>query len=245
MEQVGKQVGQTFVIENRPGAGGTIGANMVAKAAPDGYTILVYGAIASRARALSKLPYDTLNDFIRSMPLGQQPLVVVDVAGKGYKTLGDLVAAGKGKARRAELFDRGRRARPRISAPSACASAPASRRSTFRSRARPKASPRSSRAASISACSRHHDHAAADQATASSSRSPSARTSASLAARRADHDRGGLPPIRSIRSTPALYLPAKTPRDIVEKLHDEIAKALRGAGGAGAAWRRSASSRCR
>src|SRR4051812_27273517 len=47
MDQVGKQVGQTFVIENRPGAGGTIGAGMVAKSAPDGLTILAYGALAS------------------------------------------------------------------------------------------------------------------------------------------------------------------------------------------------------
>src|SRR5262245_140308 len=62
-EQVGKQVGQTFVIENRPGAGGTIGANMVAKAAPDGHTILVYGSIAAANALYTKLPYDTVADF--------------------------------------------------------------------------------------------------------------------------------------------------------------------------------------
>jgi tripartite-type tricarboxylate transporter receptor subunit TctC len=55
-EQVGKQLGQTFVIENRPGAGGTIGANMVAKSAPDGYTVLVYGSIAAANSLYKKLP---------------------------------------------------------------------------------------------------------------------------------------------------------------------------------------------
>src|ERR1700716_2810518 len=96
-EQVGKQVGQTIVVENRPGAGGTIGANMVAKAAPDGYTILVYGALTSAAALYSRLPYDSLSDFIPVMSLGQQPLVVVGAPAKGYKTLGDLIAAGKAK----------------------------------------------------------------------------------------------------------------------------------------------------
>src|SRR5947207_4069428 len=97
MEQVGKQLGQNVIVENRPGAGGTIGANMVAKAAPDGYTVLIYGALASAHALYSKLPYDTLNDLIPVASLGQQPLVVVVSPAKGYKTLGDLVTAGKAK----------------------------------------------------------------------------------------------------------------------------------------------------
>src|SRR5436305_9980681 len=97
MEQVGKQLGQSVVVESRPGAGGTIGANMVAKAAPDGYTILIYGALASAHALYSKLPYDSLTDFIPVASLGQQPLVVVVSPAKGYKTLADLVAAGKAK----------------------------------------------------------------------------------------------------------------------------------------------------
>src|SRR5512140_2578995 len=70
-EQVGKQVGQTFVIENRVGAGGTIGAGMVAKAAPDGHTILVYGSIAAANALYTKLSYDTANDFVPSVLFGQ------------------------------------------------------------------------------------------------------------------------------------------------------------------------------
>src|SRR5439155_8666271 len=96
-KQVGKQVGQTFIVENRPGAGGTIGANAVAKSPPDGYTILAYGAMASAHALYSKLPYDTLNDFVPVISLGQQPLVIVTSPAKGYKTLADLIAAGKAK----------------------------------------------------------------------------------------------------------------------------------------------------
>src|ERR1700716_433141 len=91
-EQVGKQVGQTFVIENRVGAGGTIGANMVAKAAPDGHTILVYGSIAAASALYPKLPYSTVADFTPVVPFGQTPLVVVAGAGR-YKTLAELIAA--------------------------------------------------------------------------------------------------------------------------------------------------------
>ncbi len=95
MDQVGKQLGQTIIIENRPGAGGTIGANMVAKSAPDGYTILAYGALATAHALYTKLPYDTLNDFVPVIALGQQPLAVVTSPSKNYKTLAALIAAAK------------------------------------------------------------------------------------------------------------------------------------------------------
>src|SRR6478736_6745314 len=97
MDQVGRQLGQNVIIENRPGAGGTIGANMVAKAAPDGYTVLVYGALASAHALHEKLPYDSLNDLIPVASLGQQILVVISSPAKGYKTLADLIAAAKAK----------------------------------------------------------------------------------------------------------------------------------------------------
>jgi tripartite-type tricarboxylate transporter receptor subunit TctC len=95
-EQVGRQVGQTFVIENRPGAGGTIGANVVAKAAPDGHTILVYGSIAAANALYAHLPYDTVADFTPVVPFGETPLVVVTAAGR-YNTLAELLAAAKAR----------------------------------------------------------------------------------------------------------------------------------------------------
>jgi tripartite-type tricarboxylate transporter receptor subunit TctC len=94
-EQLTRQLGQTFVVENRGGAGGTIGAGLVAKSAPDGYTILAYGALATEQALYSKLPYDTLNDFVPVANFGQQPQALTTAPSKPYRTLGDLVAAGK------------------------------------------------------------------------------------------------------------------------------------------------------
>src|SRR5262249_35352944 len=83
MEQVAKQVGQTIVIENRPGAGGTIGANTVAKSAADGYTILAYGAMASAHALYPKPPYDAPTASFRVRGLGQRPPVLGGAPSRG------------------------------------------------------------------------------------------------------------------------------------------------------------------
>jgi len=95
-DQMGRQLNRTVVVENRPGAGGTIGAGMVARAAPDGHTALAFGALATANALHSKLPYDTLNDFVPVIAFGIQPLVIVASPQK-YKTLADLIAAAKAK----------------------------------------------------------------------------------------------------------------------------------------------------
>lgn len=97
-EQLSQQLGQTIVVENRPGAGATIGAGFVAKSDPDGYTILVSGAIHTIAPALyPKLTYHPGRDFAAVVPLGISPNLLVVSPAKGFKTAGDLVAAAKSK----------------------------------------------------------------------------------------------------------------------------------------------------
>ena len=77
-EQLSKQLGQTIVIESRPGAGGTIGVGQAARAAPDGYTILFHSATFSASYVTHKtLPYDTLTDFIPVSAVGISPSVLV------------------------------------------------------------------------------------------------------------------------------------------------------------------------
>jgi tripartite-type tricarboxylate transporter receptor subunit TctC len=98
LEQVSKQVNRPIVVENRPGAGGTLGVAAVAKAAPDGHTILVHSSSFSSAYSLHKnLPYDTFADFAAVIPLGRTPTVLVVSPSKGYKTAADLIAAAKAK----------------------------------------------------------------------------------------------------------------------------------------------------
>jgi tripartite-type tricarboxylate transporter receptor subunit TctC len=71
-QKVGEQLNQQFVIDNRPGAGGTIGAAFVAKSPADGYTIMVYSAtLIANAHMYKKLPYDALKDFTGITPVAR------------------------------------------------------------------------------------------------------------------------------------------------------------------------------
>lgn len=85
-EKLSTSLGQTVVIENKPGAGGTIAANQVAKANPDGYTLLVHssGHVVNPA-IYPNLPYDTLNDLVGITSLASLPNVMVVSPSKDTK----------------------------------------------------------------------------------------------------------------------------------------------------------------
>jgi tripartite-type tricarboxylate transporter receptor subunit TctC len=95
-QKLGEAWGQQVLVDNRAGAGGTIGAGMVAKSPADGYTLLVHSAAqAVNAAIYPNLPYDTLKDFVQVVPLGGQPNVLVTAPASGYKTVADLIADAK------------------------------------------------------------------------------------------------------------------------------------------------------
>ena len=98
MQKVSEYWGQPVVPENRAGAGGSIGSAVVAKAAPDGYTLLINSsAHAVNPAIYAKLPYETTRDFIDIVPLTMQPNVLVVSASSPYRTLMDFVNAAKAK----------------------------------------------------------------------------------------------------------------------------------------------------
>jgi len=90
--------GQPVVVENRPGAGGTLGATQVAKGEADGHTLLVVstGHVVNPV-LYSNLQYDTLGDFSGVTPLASLPSVLVVGAGSPYKTVAELIAAARAK----------------------------------------------------------------------------------------------------------------------------------------------------
>jgi tripartite-type tricarboxylate transporter receptor subunit TctC len=95
-EQLGPALGQPIVIEYRLGAGGAVGAASVAKAEPDGYTLLAHSvAIAVMASTVLNAGYDAAKDLAAVAPMANVPLVLV--AQPKYKTVADLVAAGKAR----------------------------------------------------------------------------------------------------------------------------------------------------
>jgi tripartite-type tricarboxylate transporter receptor subunit TctC len=97
-EQLATQLGQPIVVENRPGAGTTTGTAVVAKAAADGYTLLVNSSAHTIAPSLyPALGYDVSRDFAAVVPLGVVPSVLLASPARGFKTAADLVAAAKAK----------------------------------------------------------------------------------------------------------------------------------------------------
>jgi tripartite-type tricarboxylate transporter receptor subunit TctC len=98
LEQLSAQLGQPIVVENRVGAGGTIGSAVVAKSEPDGYTILAHGSALTIAPALYKgLPYHPARDFIAVVPVGISASVLVVSPAKGVSSAAELVAVAKAR----------------------------------------------------------------------------------------------------------------------------------------------------
>lgn len=91
-------LGQQVVVENRPGAGGQIGTAYVAKAPPDGYTLLnVESSFTSNPSLFTKLPYDTLRDFVPITLLATAPNVLIVHPSVPARTLKELVALGRAR----------------------------------------------------------------------------------------------------------------------------------------------------
>jgi tripartite-type tricarboxylate transporter receptor subunit TctC len=99
-DQLSKQLGQGFVVENRTGAGMLVGTTAVAKAAPDGYTLLVglNGNMTVNPSLFAKLPYDPLADFVPVAMLATYPFLVVVNNDLPVKSIKDLIAYLKANA---------------------------------------------------------------------------------------------------------------------------------------------------
>jgi tripartite-type tricarboxylate transporter receptor subunit TctC len=94
------QLGQPIIVENRVGAGGTIGAGVVAKAAPDGYTLLIHSnshTVTASTYTLAQIGYDPARDLVGVAPLALTPSVFVTATSKGFATMQALIDHAKAK----------------------------------------------------------------------------------------------------------------------------------------------------
>jgi tripartite-type tricarboxylate transporter receptor subunit TctC len=95
-DAISKSISQPIIIDNKPGAGGTIAAASVAKSEPDGYTLLIHSSGHALNPAIyPNLPYDTLKDLTGISPMASLPNVMVVSPTRGWKTLADVVHTAK------------------------------------------------------------------------------------------------------------------------------------------------------
>ncbi len=98
LEQLSQRLGQPFIIENRAGAGTATGTTHVARAEPDGHTLLYQSSTLSIIHsANTKRNFDTFADFVPVVPLGAQPTLLIASASKSFKNVQELIAAAKAK----------------------------------------------------------------------------------------------------------------------------------------------------
>src|SRR6266540_5901643 len=91
-------LGQQFIVENKTGAGGSIGTAFVAKSAPDGYTyVFVFDTHAVNPALIPNLPFDTANDLAPVMLVGTAPMAIVTSPAKPYRSFGDVIQAAKAR----------------------------------------------------------------------------------------------------------------------------------------------------
>jgi tripartite-type tricarboxylate transporter receptor subunit TctC len=96
--RLNESMGQQFIVENKPGASGSIGTAFVAKSPPDGYTfVVVFDTHTANPALIPNLPFDTLKDLAPVMLVGTAPMAVVTHPSKPYKTFADVIAAAKAK----------------------------------------------------------------------------------------------------------------------------------------------------
>ena len=224
-EKLSTSWGQPVVIDNKPGAGGTLGAGLVARSEPDGYTLIVVSAGHVVNPVLySNLPYDTVGDFAGVTALASLPNVLVVSANSPFKTVGDLIAAAKAQPGKLNFASAGRGSATHVNTEKFLHAAgvqamhipfkgtPETITETIAGRVDFMFTPL------LSSLSVIRDNRMRALAVSTAQRSPALPEVPTVA-------QAGVPGF-AFDFWAGLLAPAKTPRDIVAKLNQEVVKAL-------------------
>lgn len=96
-QKLGESMGQSFIVDNRPGAGGSLGSELGAKAAPDGYALTLIAGSYAVNPSIYKLAFDPVNDITPIVQMSQGPLLIVVHPALPVKTVKDVIAIAKAK----------------------------------------------------------------------------------------------------------------------------------------------------